>query len=130
MLQNAGVESPADTAALVPLLHDKNRWLAIAALETLGLQGRDAGESVPEILKRLAALEALGLAAGAGPAALTALQHGLAASRLLEREDLDCRPCSRNGKRPCHRGDLACLVRITPDEAWRTLGEMPGWEDA
>jgi heptosyltransferase-2 len=54
----------------------------------------------------------------------------LAASRLLEREDLDCRPCSRNGKRPCHRGDLACLVRITPDEAWRTLGAMPGWEDA
>ncbi|MFN2370715.1 MAG: glycosyltransferase family 9 protein [Candidatus Krumholzibacteriia bacterium] len=34
-------------------------------------------------------------------------------SRLLE-TDLDCRPCSRNGKRPCHRGDLACLVRLDP----------------
>ncbi len=38
----------------------------------------------------------------------------LPSSRLLE-TDLDCRPCSRNGKRPCHRGDLACLVRLTPD---------------
>lgn len=37
----------------------------------------------------------------------------LAGSTLLETE-LECRPCSRNGKRPCHRGDLACLQRITP----------------
>lgn len=35
----------------------------------------------------------------------------LPASVALE-TDLDCRPCSRNGKRPCHRGDLACLTRI------------------
>ena len=40
----------------------------------------------------------------------------LPASRVLE-IPLDCRPCSRNGKRPCHRGDLACLVRITTEEA-------------
>ena len=26
--------------------------------------------------------------------------------------DLECRPCSRNGRRACHRGDLACLERI------------------
>jgi heptosyltransferase-2 len=32
-------------------------------------------------------------------------------SRVLER-DLDCRPCSRTGSRPCHRGDLACLADI------------------
>ena len=32
-------------------------------------------------------------------------------SVVLETE-LECRPCSRNGKRPCHRGDLACLERI------------------
>jgi heptosyltransferase-2 len=37
----------------------------------------------------------------------------LPASRVLERE-LDCRPCSRNGKRPCHRHDLACLEPISP----------------
>jgi len=34
-------------------------------------------------------------------------------SVLLER-DLDCRPCSRTGARPCHRGDLACLQGIPP----------------
>jgi heptosyltransferase-2 len=45
----------------------------------------------------------------------------LPASRLLEVDDLPCRPCSRNGKRPCHRGDLACLVRLTPALAWDTL---------
>jgi ADP-heptose:LPS heptosyltransferase len=32
----------------------------------------------------------------------------------LEVDDLDCRPCSRNGKRPCWRGDLACLTRLEP----------------
>lgn len=47
----------------------------------------------------------------------------LPASRVLE-TDLDCRPCSRNGKRPCHRGDLACLARITPASAWEVLQEM------
>jgi heptosyltransferase-2 len=35
----------------------------------------------------------------------------LGASAALE-VPLECRPCSRNGKRPCHRGDLACLERI------------------
>jgi heptosyltransferase-2 len=35
----------------------------------------------------------------------------LPASRVLETR-IDCRPCSRNGKRSCHRGDLACLERI------------------
>jgi heptosyltransferase-2 len=39
----------------------------------------------------------------------------LPASRVLEKS-LECRPCSRNGKRPCHRGDLACLRDITPDQ--------------
>lgn len=37
----------------------------------------------------------------------------LPGSGVLETE-LDCRPCSRNGKRDCHRGDLACLRRIEP----------------
>ena len=39
----------------------------------------------------------------------------LPASRTLQVE-LECRPCSRNGKRPCHRHDLACLVQITPEQ--------------
>ncbi len=42
-------------------------------------------------------------------------------SVLLEEPELECRPCSRNGKRPCHRGDLACLERIAPMRAWPTL---------
>lgn len=29
--------------------------------------------------------------------------------------DLDCRPCSIYGNKPCLRGDYACLNRITPD---------------
>ena len=44
-------------------------------------------------------------------------------SAVLER-DLTCRPCSRNGKRPCHRGDLACLDDITPQAAGRRLQAM------
>jgi len=47
----------------------------------------------------------------------------LQGSRVLETE-LDCRPCSRNGKRPCHRGDLACLTRISPELACETLLKM------
>lgn len=46
----------------------------------------------------------------------------LAASRVLE-TDLDCRPCSRNGKRPCHRGDLACLDRIPVDDVLAALAD-------
>ncbi len=39
----------------------------------------------------------------------------LPGSVVLERE-LDCRPCSRTGSRPCHRGDLACLENIPAAE--------------
>lgn len=48
-------------------------------------------------------------------------------SRVLE-QPLDCRPCSRNGKRPCHRGDLACLQTILPTQAaaaLRNFGRRP-----
>lgn len=57
----------------------------------------------------------------------------LPGSVVLERS-LSCRPCSRNGKRDCHRGDLACLVRIEPAAAlaevlrsrpWPGAGGMP-----
>lgn len=44
-------------------------------------------------------------------------------SRVMETA-LDCRPCSRNGKRPCHRGDLACLERIEPAAAADALVAM------
>jgi ADP-heptose:LPS heptosyltransferase len=47
----------------------------------------------------------------------------LPGSRLLE-TDLDCRPCSRNGRRPCHRGDLACLDRITGEQALAAVAPL------
>jgi heptosyltransferase-2 len=49
----------------------------------------------------------------------------LTESRLLEVE-LDCRPCSRTGSRPCHRGDLACLERIDVATVAATLLPSPG----
>ena len=47
----------------------------------------------------------------------------LPASRVMQ-TDLACRPCSRNGKRPCHRGDLACLREITVERAGDALVRM------
>ena len=47
----------------------------------------------------------------------------LPASKVLEDPQLDCRPCSRNGKRPCHRGDLVCLAGLTPEHVYRTLAK-------
>jgi heptosyltransferase-2 len=49
----------------------------------------------------------------------------LPGSRVLE-NSLDCRPCSRNGKRPCHRKDLACLRDIQPDLVHTTLNDLGG----
>ncbi len=48
-------------------------------------------------------------------------RHG--SSRALE-TDLDCRPCSRNGKRPCHRHDLACLTEISPAQVWDAVAPL------
>jgi heptosyltransferase-2 len=50
-------------------------------------------------------------------------------SRVLERE-LACRPCSRNGRRPCWRGDLACLAEISPDAVLAALRALPALADA
>ena len=33
----------------------------------------------------------------------------------IPRDELPCRPCTVYGKGTCHRGDLACLARITPE---------------
>ncbi len=37
---------------------------------------------------------------------------------------MECRPCSRNGKRKCHRGDLACLRSLSPENASKELNRM------
>ena len=38
-------------------------------------------------------------------------------------EALDCRPCSTFGEKPCHRGDWACLTRISPAHIVRQVEE-------
>jgi heptosyltransferase-2 len=53
----------------------------------------------------------------------------LAASVLLERP-LACRPCSRNGRRPCWRGDQACLAGLSPATVAHTLLEAAAWPPA
>lgn len=40
---------------------------------------------------------------------------------------IECRPCSRNGKRECPRGDLACLRRIEPDRVLARLLDSFAW---
>ncbi len=47
----------------------------------------------------------------------------LSTSRVME-ITLGCRPCSRNGKRPCHRGDLACLENISPGAVLEQIQAM------
>lgn len=54
----------------------------------------------------------------------------LPGSTVLEVEGLACRPCSRNGKRPCHRRDLACLVRLSPETVWRAVAARGPWHEA
>ncbi len=37
------------------------------------------------------------------------------ADRIVQRDDLDCRPCSVYGKTPCRLGDLRCMRGIAPE---------------
>jgi heptosyltransferase-2 len=47
-------------------------------------------------------------------------------SKVIQR-DLNCRPCSRNGKRPCWRFDQACLAQITAEQVLTSLLAMSTW---
>ena len=42
----------------------------------------------------------------------------------ISRDELPCRPCSVYGKEKCHRGDFACLTRITPDQVVERLAAI------
>ena len=48
--------------------------------------------------------------------------------RIVQIDDLDCRPCSIYGNRPCKWGDLRCMTRIAPsdivDRTMRLLDEQ------
>jgi len=46
---------------------------------------------------------------------------------LVLQRDLDCRPCARNGKRPCWRLDQACLQEISPVTVLAALSRMSPW---
>jgi hypothetical protein len=52
----------------------------------------------------------------------------LASSRVVQK-DLDCRPCSRNGKRTCWRQDQACLAEISPARVQECLATMQPWSE-
>jgi ADP-heptose:LPS heptosyltransferase len=45
--------------------------------------------------------------------------------RLAIQTDLPCRPCSIFGKKPCYRGDYACMAQITPEEIVRKINDCP-----
>ncbi len=38
--------------------------------------------------------------------------------------DLDCRPCSIYGKRPCRRGDMACMMNIPPEKIFTRIEQI------
>jgi len=42
----------------------------------------------------------------------------------IQSDQIDCRPCSIYGNRPCHRGDYACLTSITPDRIVSRVEEI------
>ena len=123
---------------------DEQAWFPGSDLERLARAAPGvsilAGADLPTVARRLAAhrvtvtndsgLLHLSEATGTPVVALfgpTVRAFGytpvLACSRLLE-VDLPCRPCSRTGSRPCHRGDLACLDRIAPAAVHRHVREL------
>ncbi len=48
------------------------------------------------------------------------------AESLLIQRELECRPCSLHGKRPCRYGDLRCLSGLEPESVLAELSEG-GW---
>ena len=52
--------------------------------------------------------------------------YGLSPEDAIQEEDLDCRPCSTFGDKPCHRGDWACMTRIAPERIVRRVVERLG----
>ncbi len=58
-------------------------------------------------------------AAGFGP-------FGYSEKNILQisREELPCRPCSVYGKATCHRGDFACLNRISVEQVSQKISEL------
>jgi ADP-heptose:LPS heptosyltransferase len=41
----------------------------------------------------------------------------------VDNEELDCRPCSVFGSKPCHRGDWACLDRVSVEDVQEIISQ-------
>lgn len=46
--------------------------------------------------------------------------------RVVQCNDLDCRPCSIYGKKPCMRGDYACMNNINPETIVEKISSILG----
>lgn len=44
----------------------------------------------------------------------------------LQAEEVWCRPCSQNGRRPCYRSRRVCMERITPDQVFQHVSQQLG----
>ncbi len=91
--------------------------LAAALSRCRGLVGGDSG------LAHLAEAVGRPVCTLFGP---TVPEFGFAPRRaesMLIQRNLDCRPCSLHGKRPCKYGDLRCLAELEPQDLIAELGE-------
>jgi len=49
---------------------------------------------------------------------------GQSPDRAVQIDDLECRPCSVFGNKPCFRGDHACMEWITPERVLEKVGQV------
>ena len=49
---------------------------------------------------------------------------GQTLDRAVQIDDLECRPCSVFGNKPCFRGDHACMEWITPERVLEKIGQV------
>jgi lipopolysaccharide heptosyltransferase II len=47
-----------------------------------------------------------------------------ARARVLEVDDLRCRPCHRHGRARCPRGHFACMERLAPEAVWQAVASL------
>ncbi len=66
---------------------------------------------------------------GATHPSLGFLGFGAPAEGILQ-EDMECRPCSVFGAKPCKYGDWRCLAAITPERVARKVGEIVKREES
>ncbi|MCC5920248.1 MAG: glycosyltransferase family 9 protein [Cyclobacteriaceae bacterium] len=50
-------------------------------------------------------------------------------SHAIQTEDLQCKPCSIYGNKPCMRGDMACMERVTTKQVYVKISQLTQRED-